>query len=108
MLEHYGLMSVHTGERLSLRKVDVAARISGILATTTLTQCYENSTDTNHELSYTFPLPVGGILAIFAQSPEYAEHSIFGDMRSSGICGVRYPSDGSNRVKPCTLRCYIR
>ena len=88
MLEHYGLMSVHTGERLSLRKVDVAARISGILATTTLTQCYENSTDTNLELSYTFPLPVGGILLAF--TVRMGERTYVGEVISRQAADVAY------------------
>ena len=65
MFETIGLMSVDGDNALSLQKVDVTARITGILATTTLTQTYFNGTDTNLEITYTFPLPVGGILLGF-------------------------------------------
>ncbi len=64
-MNDYGLKSVATADTPSLRSVDVSARISGLLAETTLTQKYQNDTKTNLELTYTFPLPVGAILLSF-------------------------------------------
>ncbi len=65
-MNDYGLMAVESGHMLALRGADVAARISGLLAETTLVQKYRNDTDANLELSYTFPLPVSGTLLSFS------------------------------------------
>lgn len=65
-MNDYGLKAIESGELLALRGVDVVARISGLLAKTTLTQKYGNDTKTNLELAYTFPLPVAGILMSFS------------------------------------------
>ena len=65
-MNDYGLMAVESGDMLALRGANVAARISGLLAETTLVQKYRNDTDANLELSYTFPLPVSGTLLSFS------------------------------------------
>lgn len=64
-MNNYGLMDVESEEKLALRGVDVAVRIIGLLAETSLTQKYQNDTKGNLELAYTFPLPVGVTLLSF-------------------------------------------
>ncbi len=64
-MNEFGLMDVKSEEQLALRGVDVAARITGLLVETSLTQKYKNDTETNLELAYTFPLPVGATLLSF-------------------------------------------
>lgn len=54
------------GYSLALRGVDVTTQINGLLAKTALTQKYRNETDKNLEISYTFPLPIDGVLLTFA------------------------------------------
>lgn len=61
-----GLIALDSGERLALRGVQVSSRISALLAQTALTQQYQNDTDTNLELVYTFPLPTDATLLSFA------------------------------------------
>jgi Ca-activated chloride channel homolog len=65
-MTEYGMMDSESGEMLALRGVEVSAGIAGLLASTTLVQKYKNDTDTNLELSYTFPIPVAGTLLSFA------------------------------------------
>lgn len=65
-MNEFGLMATESGEMLALRGVAVSARITGLLAFTTLVQKYQNDTEVNLELSYTFPLPVSGTLLSFA------------------------------------------
>lgn len=64
-MNNIGLMAIESGESIALRGVDVAARISGLLAETTLTQKYRNDSRDNLELAYTFPLPADGALLSF-------------------------------------------
>ncbi|NMF96158.2 VIT and VWA domain-containing protein [Aromatoleum toluolicum] len=64
MTEQIGLRT-NSGASLALRGVDATARIAGLLATTTLVQQYENATDTNLEVAYSFPLPVDAVLLVF-------------------------------------------
>lgn len=68
MNEEYGLRAAATGEKLALRGADVSARISGLLAETRVVQKYANDSGTNLELTYTFPLPMSGILLSFSVS----------------------------------------
>jgi hypothetical protein len=56
-MNDYGLKAIQSGVMLALRGVEVSARISGLFAETTLTQKYKNQTESNVEVSYTFPLP---------------------------------------------------
>lgn len=65
-MNDFCLMDVESKEKLALRGVDVAARITGLLAETALTQKYRNETESNLELAYSFPLPVGATLLSFA------------------------------------------
>lgn len=67
-MRDFGLKSVGTDERLALRGVEASARITGLIATTSLVQRYENDTATNLELAYTFPLPVEATLLSFTVS----------------------------------------
>lgn len=71
-MNDYGLMAVESGDMLALRGADVSARITGLLAETTLVQKYRNDTDANLELSYTFPLPVSGTMP--GCSPSWRTH----------------------------------
>lgn len=64
-MTEYGMMDNESGEMLALRGVEVSTRIAGLLASTTLVQNYKNDTDSNLELSYTFPIPVAGTLLSF-------------------------------------------
>lgn len=64
-MSDYGLKSTETGEVLVLRGITVSTRITGLLAATTLVQHYKNDTESNLELTYTFPLPVSGTLLSF-------------------------------------------
>lgn len=64
-MTEYGMMNNESGEMLALRGVEVSTRIAGLLASTTLGQKYKNDTDSNLELSYTFPIPVAGTLLSF-------------------------------------------
>ena len=64
-MTEYGMMDNESGEMLALRGVEVSTRIAGLLASTTLVQQYKNDTESNLELSYTFPLPVAGTLLSF-------------------------------------------
>jgi len=64
-MNELGLKDLASEEQLALRGVNVSARISGILVETSLTQNYKNDAKTNLELTYTFPIPVGGILLSF-------------------------------------------
>ena len=74
-MNDYGLKGVESEERPALRSVDVSARISGLLAETTLIQKYQNDTESNLELTYTFPLPVSAILlSFFVQVGERRFH----------------------------------
>lgn len=65
-MSDYGLKSTESGELLALRGITVSARVTGLLAATTLVQKYKNDTETNLELAYIFPLPVSGILLSFS------------------------------------------
>jgi len=65
-MNEFGMMDNESGEMLALRGVEVSSRIGGLLASTRLVQKYKNDTDTNLELSYTFPVPVSGTLLSFA------------------------------------------
>lgn len=62
-----GLMT-KSGERLSLRRVDTHARVTGLLAETKLVQKYQNDTGSNVELTYIFPLPLGATLLALSVS----------------------------------------
>jgi len=64
-MNEYGLKDIDSDEALALRGVEVAALITGLLVETSLTQKYKNDTETNLELAYTFPLPVGATLLSF-------------------------------------------
>jgi len=66
MKNDLGLMAIESGLSMALRGVDVSVRIAGLLAETTLTQKYRNDGKDNVELTYTFPLPVDGVLLAFA------------------------------------------
>ncbi len=65
-MSDYELSAIGTGESLALRGVDASARITGLLATTTLVQKYCNDSKDNLELAYTFPLPVAATLLSFS------------------------------------------
>lgn len=67
-MSNFGLKNGETDERLSLRGVEASARITGLIATTSLVQKYENDTAANLELAYTFPLPVEATLLSFTVS----------------------------------------
>lgn len=64
-MNEYGLKDINSDEQLALRGVEVSARITGLLVETSLTQKYKNDTESNLELAYTFPLPVGATLLSF-------------------------------------------
>jgi len=64
MSEPLGLIS-RQGEAISLRGVEVDARLIALVAETTLRQHYRNDTGSNLEVAYTFPLPVDGVLLDF-------------------------------------------
>lgn len=65
-MTEYGMMDDESGDMLALRGVEVSTRIADLLASTTLVQKYKNDSDTNLELSYTFPIPVSSTLLSFA------------------------------------------
>lgn len=46
-MNDYGLKAIESDELLVLRGVDVVARLTGLLAETTLTQKYRNDTKAN-------------------------------------------------------------
>jgi Ca-activated chloride channel family protein len=64
-MNEYGLKDIESGRQLALRGVEVSARITGLLAETSLAQKYKNDTEANFELAYTFPLPVEATLLSF-------------------------------------------
>lgn len=88
MNNEYGLMAVESGEMLALRGVEVAARVSGILAETSLTQKYKNDGETNLELTYTFPLPVAGTLLSF--SVAIGERKFLGEVIARAQAELEY------------------
>lgn len=63
-MNEIGLMTA-AGEVLALRGVDVSTCITGLLAETKLVQTYQNDSETNLELTYTFPLPTSATLLSF-------------------------------------------
>ncbi|BAL23740.1 VIT domain-containing protein [Azoarcus sp. KH32C] len=67
MTEQIGIRT-KSGENLALKGVEATARLAGLLATTTVVQQYENTTNRNLEIAYTFPLPVDAVLLSFAVS----------------------------------------
>lgn len=67
-MNEFGLMSTETDEVLALRGITVSTRITGLLAATTLVQHYKNDAESNLELTYTFPLPISGVLLSFTVS----------------------------------------
>lgn len=87
-MNEYGLMDVESEEKLALRGVDVTARITGLLVETSLTQKYKNVTETNLELAYTFPLPVGAILLSFVV--QVGERSFHGEVIPRKDAEVEY------------------
>lgn len=64
-MNNFCLKDIESEEYVALRGVEVSARIAGLLVETSLTQKYKNDTETNLELAYTFPLPVGATLLSF-------------------------------------------
>lgn len=87
-MNEYGLMDVGSEEKLALRGVDVSARITGLLVETSLTQIYKNDTETNLELAYTFPLPVGATLLSFVV--QVGERSFHGEVIPRKDAEVEY------------------
>ena len=77
-MSEYGLKDIESDEALALRGVEVATRITGLLVETSLTQEYKNDTETNLELAYAFPLPVGATLHSF--SVKIGERSYQGEV----------------------------
>lgn len=90
-MNEYGLKDIESDEELALRGVEVSARITGLLVETSLTQKYKNDTETNLELAYTFPLPVGGTLLSF--TVKIGEHSYLGAVIPRVDAEVEYEKD---------------
>ncbi len=87
-MNEYGLKDIESDEELALRGVEVSARITGLLVETSLTQKYKNDTETNLELAYSFPLPVGGTLLSFAV--KIGERSYQGEVIPRAEAEVEY------------------
>ena len=87
-MNEYGLKDIESEEALALRGVEVAARITGLLVETSLTQKYKNDTKTNLELAYTFPLPVGATLLSF--TVKIGERSYQGEVIPRAEAEVEY------------------
>lgn len=87
-MNEYGLKDIESDEELALRGVEVAARITGLLVETSLTQKYKNDTETNLELAYTFPLPVGATLLSF--TVKIGERSYQGEVIPRADAEVEY------------------
>lgn len=87
-MSEFGMMDNESGEALALRGVEVFTRIAGLLASTTLVQKYKNDTDTNLELSYTFPTPVTGTLLSFEVT--VGERKYNGQVVSRAEAEVKY------------------
>ena len=51
-----------TGEPVVLREVRATGRLRGLLLQMSLKQVFRNDEDENIEVTYTFPLPWGGVL----------------------------------------------
>jgi Ca-activated chloride channel family protein len=51
-----------SGELIALRFVDITAKLTGVLSEVEIKQHYQNSTTTNIETVYTFPLPIDAVL----------------------------------------------
>lgn len=51
-----------SGELVALRSVDITAKLTGVLSEVEIKQHYQNSTTTNIETVYTFPLPIDAVL----------------------------------------------
>lgn len=51
-----------SGELIALRSVDITAKLTGVLSEVEIKQHYQNSTTTNIETVYTFPLPIDAVL----------------------------------------------
>ena len=87
-MNEYGLKDIESDEELALRGVEVSARITGLLVETSLTQKYKNDTETNLELAYTFPLPVGATLLSF--TVKIGERSYQGEVLPRAEAEVEY------------------
>lgn len=87
-MNEYGLRDIESEEQLALRGVDVSSRITGLLVETSLTQKYKNDTESNLELAYTFPLPVGATLLSFVV--RIGERNFQGEVIARSEAEVEY------------------
>lgn len=87
-MNNYGLKDIQSDENVALRGVEVTARITGLLVHTSLTQKYKNDTETNLELTYTFPLPVGATLLSF--TVQLGARSYHGEVTPRSEAEVEY------------------
>lgn len=55
-------LTTSSGELIALRSVDITAKLTGVLSEVEIKQHYQNSTTTNIETVYTFPLPIDAVL----------------------------------------------
>lgn len=86
-MNDYGLKSVVTEDRPSMRGC-FRPHKRACSPKTTLTQKYQNDTETNLELTYTFPLPVGAILLSFVV--QIGERSFYGEVIPRADAEVAY------------------
>ncbi len=61
MNSEIGLTSI-SGEHVALKSVDISAKLTGVLSEVKIKQQYKNSSSSNIETVYTFPLPVDAVL----------------------------------------------
>lgn len=87
-MNDYGLHDIKSHEALALRGADVSARIAGLLVETNLTQKYQNDTESNLELAYTFPLPVDATLLSFVV--RIGERSYHGEVIPRAEAEAKY------------------
>lgn len=55
-------LTAQSGKLLTLKSVDITAKLTGVLSEVTIKQQYKNCFKTNIETVYTFPLPSGAVL----------------------------------------------
>lgn len=104
-MNEYGLKDIESDEQLALLGLDVSARISGLLVETSLTQNYRNDTETNLELAYTFPLPVGATLLSF--SVNIGNRSYHGEVVARAKAEIEYEkaiSEGNSAFRLQEIR----
>lgn len=89
-MNEFGMKSNPGQPALALRAVDVCVQINGVLTRTVLKQRYCNDSTRNLEITYTFPLPVHGVLLDFAVS--IAERRLHGQVVPRAQAEAAYES----------------